>query len=72
LQAIEYLHTMLQVELETKVREQVAAVWREEGPPKDWYNAIRAVQQTSLNWRALLLEPATRRKGSANRVSDAS
>jgi len=72
LQAIEYLHTMLQVELEAKVREQVAAVWREEGPPKDWYNAIRAVQRTPLNWRALLLEPATRQQGSANHVSDAS
>ena len=71
-QAIEHLHTLLQVELEPKVREQIAAVWREEGPPDDWFKNIRAVQRTPLNWRALLLEPVGCRKGNTDRVPDAS
>ena len=52
---------------ESKVREQVAAVWREKGPPDDWFDRIKAVQRAPLEWQALLLEPAAQRKGHAGR-----
>lgn len=65
--AIEHLHVLLYVELEPKVRERVAAVWREEGPPDDWFDKIKAVQRSPRDWFALLVEPVALRKQSADR-----
>ena len=69
-EAIGYLHTLLQVELEPKVRERIAAVWREQGPPEYWYENIRAVQRTPHRWHALLLETEGNRRGNTDRVPD--
>ena len=65
--AIEYLHILLHVELEPKVREQVATIWRENGPPDDWFERIKAAQRAPLDWHALLLEPVKHWKGNAGR-----
>ena len=65
--AIEHLHVLLYVELEPKVREQVAAVWREEGPPDDWFDKLKAVQRAPRDWCALLVEPVVQRKQIAGR-----
>lgn len=52
--AIEVMHDLLHSELALGVRERIAAVWRQDGPPADVVTKIMAVKQEPKEWSSLL------------------
>ena len=52
--AIEVMHDLLYSELVLGVRERIAAVWRQDGPPTDVVAKIMTVKQEPKEWPSLL------------------
>ena len=52
--AIAVMHDLLHSELAPGVRERIAAVWRQDGPPTDVVAKIMAVKQAPKEWSSLL------------------
>lgn len=52
--AIVVMHDLLHSELAPGVRERIAAVWRQDGPPADAVSRIVAVKQAPKEWPSLL------------------
>ena len=52
--AIAVMHDLLHSELAPGVRERIAAVWRQDGPPTDVVAKIMAVKQEPKEWSSLL------------------
>lgn len=55
-EAVDYLHTLLHRELTAWELGQVAAAWRTDALPDDWFERIKSVQRTPSQWRSLLLD----------------
>jgi len=70
LMSIDLLHVFLENALTPSIREQVAAVWQEKGPPPAVVDRIRTVQRTPEEWHAQLLGAVGNWEGDAAPETD--